>query len=180
MSASSAATEQTTHPASGFPRRGDWRHWLTLGLALWAVWLIWSGHFKAFLVIAGLASSLFVLALSRRMGIDAEWPQIRFLPRLIAYIPWLFKEIVLANVDVAYRILHPRIPIQPKILAVRAQQRGELGQVIFANSITLTPGTVSVRVADDHILVYALTERSAAGVRDGAMNRRVARVEGAA
>jgi len=98
--------------------------------------------------------------------------------RVVAYVPWLAWEIVKANVDVARRILAPGRPrIAPRLVRVRASQRSELGQVVYANSITLTPGTVSVDLTDGELLVHALHADAAAGVEAGAMDRRCAALE---
>ena len=87
------------------------------------------------------------------------------------------KEIVLSNLAVARVILDPKLPIHPRILRVPAGQRSDLGQVIYANSITLTPGTVTLDVRDGHMLVHALTTESAKGLLTGEMDRRVAQLE---
>ena len=87
-------------------------------------------------------------------------------------------EIVKANIAVALRIVSPRLPIRPRVIRVRAGQRTDIGRVIYANSITLTPGTVTVDTEGDHITVHALTPEAAEGVLSGEMDRRVTRVEG--
>ena len=94
------------------------------------------------------------------------------------YAPWLIKEIVKANLDVTGRILHRRMPIQPTMTEVYPTQRTELGRVILANSITLTPGTVSVDMQDRCIRVHSLTAAGAEEDASGDMDRRVSRLEG--
>ena len=129
----------------------------------------------------GAASLVFVLALSRRMGIvDEEGAPLSLsVPRLLAYVPWLTLEIVKSNVDVARRILSPGPPpIAPRIIRVKARPRTEVAQVIFANSITLTPGTVSIDVDGGEVLVHALHADAAEGVLEGTMNRKCAEFEG--
>lgn len=158
------------------------KHVLALGLALAAAWLLWSGYFdNALLLGLGAASVLFVLRVARRMGIvDEEGAPLHLLPRLPLYAPWLLWEIVKSNVDVGLRILHPRMPIRPVVFRTRAGQRTDLGRVIYANSITLTPGTVSIDMEGDTILVHALHPGARDGVQRGAMDRRVAWLEGGA
>ena len=90
----------------------------------------------------------------------------------------LLKEIVLSNIAVARVILDPRLPIHPRILRVEASQKTDVGRVTYANSITLTPGTVTLDVRDGKLLVHALTTGSAEGLLTGEMDRRVARLEG--
>jgi multicomponent Na+:H+ antiporter subunit E len=99
--------------------------------------------------------------------------------RHLPYVPWLLWEILKANVDVARIILHPKLPIRPHLFRVEASQRSEVGQVIYANSITLTPGTISLDVRDNGILVHALTDEAADELKKGEMDGRVTRLEGA-
>jgi multicomponent Na+:H+ antiporter subunit E len=95
------------------------------------------------------------------------------------YWPWLLWEIVKANLEVARLILAPRMAISPTVIKVKASQPDELGQVIYANSITLTPGTVSIDVRDATIEVHAITREMAEGLQTGEMDRRVTQMEGA-
>ena len=98
--------------------------------------------------------------------------------RAILYVPWLLLAIFRSNIDVASRILNPRLPVSPTLIRTRATQKTALGKVIYANSITLTPGTVSVDVEDDVVLVHALSRESAEELADGEMDRRVTALEG--
>jgi len=142
-------------------------------------WTLWSGYYTPLLLALGFVSVLVVVAICIRMGlVDDEGAPVELLPRLWAYLPWLMWEICKANVDVARRILDPRLPIAPRMIRVVAGQRRDLGRVIYANSITLTPGTVSVAVEGDEILVHALTAAAADGLAEGEMDRRVTRLEG--
>ena len=144
-----------------------------------AVWLLWSGHYTALLVGLGLCSCVLVAAVSARMGIaDREGHPVHLLGRSILYWPWLLWSIARANVAVARCILHPRLPISPTLVQVRAGQKSALGRVVYANSITLTPGTVSLDVNGDLISVHALTRASAEDLLGGAMDRRVSAMEG--
>ncbi len=152
---------------------------ISLGLVLFAVWLLLSGIFEPLLLGLGLGSCLAVVLIVRRMDVlDREGHPIHLGWRALAYWVWLAREIVAANFDVARRILDPRLPIDPKIIRVKTSQRSELGQVIYANSITLTPGTVSMRVSEDSILVHALASQPAADLESGDMDRRVTAMEG--
>ena len=153
---------------------------LKTALVLVAVWLLWSGHTEPLLLGFGLASVLLVLLITRRMdrfsGADEdEYPSWRFL----TYLPWLFWQILRSNVDVARIILDPRLPISPRLIRVRASQRTEVGQAVYANSITLTPGTISLDVREGQILVHALTAEAAAGIETLEMDRRASRTESA-
>ena len=145
-----------------------------------AVWLLLSGYFTNSLLLSlGAASCAIVIWLAQRMGIlDEDLPSFGLILRFFAYIPWLIVEISKSNIDVIKRILHPRLPISPTLFRVEASQTSDLTRVIFANSITLTPGTVAIRVEDNHIEVHALSQEGADGLSDGSMNERVCRLEG--
>ena len=146
---------------------------LTTGL-----WLALSGHFDPLLLSLGLLSAATVSFVSRRMGIiDAEGQPLELMPGLLRYAPWLAKEIVRACIDVAWRIVQPSLPIQPTIIRVPANQRTVTGRVSFANSITLTPGTISLDVLEKEIEVHALTAESAADLESGEMGKRVEHLE---
>lgn len=149
-----------------------------IGVALLGTWLLWSGHLEVLLVGLGVLSCVIVVVMSHRMGVlDDEGPGVVAAWRLALYAPWLLWQIVLANLDVARRILHPRLPIAPRVIRVRARQKSALGRTIFANSITLTPGTVSMDLEGDDIVVHALTKEAAEELQGGAMNDRIAGLE---
>ncbi|MCE2450304.1 MAG: Na+/H+ antiporter subunit E [Candidatus Latescibacteria bacterium] len=119
------------------------------------------------------------LRLCRRMKIvDPEGHPIHLIPGLLRYMPWFLWAIVKSNLDVVRRIVHPRMPLSPRLIRVEASQKTHLGQVIYANSITLTPGTVSVETDEGIIDVHALTREAAEDVRSGGMDRRVTDMEG--
>ena len=145
------------------------------------VWLLWSGHYtlEHSLVLAmGVLSCAFVVYLSGRLDIaDEEGHPIHLAWHLVLYIPWLLWAIVKANIDVAKRILRPQLPIAPRVVRVKGTQKTDLCRVIFANSITLTPGTVSVNLDEEDIVVHALTEEAADDVQSGEMDRRVTALE---
>ena len=151
-----------------------------LTIALAGVWLLWSGHFTSPLILSlGALSVMAVLGICIRMNIvDREGAPVELPPRLLVYLPWLFWQIAKSNVEVAIVILNPRLPISPRLIQVRASQTGDVARVIYANSITLTPGTVSIETEGDLITVHALTAEAAEGVLGGEMDRRVTRLEG--
>jgi multicomponent Na+:H+ antiporter subunit E len=152
---------------------------LYLTLVLFGVWLLWSGHTEPLLISLGVVSTVSVVAVCRRMGlIDEEAVPLGLPLRAPLFLPWLLWQVVKSNVDVARRILDPRLPIRPELIRVKAGQRDDLGRTIYANSITLTPGTVSVGVEGDEIVVHALTREAAEGLQTGEMDRRVTAFEG--
>jgi multicomponent Na+:H+ antiporter subunit E len=97
---------------------------------------------------------------------------------VFSYWGWLVWQIIKSNIDVARVILSPSLPISPNVVRVKASQRTTLGLVTYANSITLTPGTVSMYLDGDIIEVHALTESGARELKDGEMDRRVSAIEG--
>ena len=153
---------------------------ISLGITLFITWLLWSGHYNNPLILGfGVASCVLVVYLSSCLGIvDREGHPIHLLIRLLTYGPWLVWAIIKANLDVSGRILKPGVPISPQLIKVKAHQKTDLGRVIYANSITLTPGTVSVDVDGEDFLVHAISKEAAADVETGDMDRRVSRFEG--
>jgi len=152
---------------------------ISLSIVLAAVWLTWSGIFETLTLSLGLISVIGVVLLARRMGLtDSEGTPLEASLRSLTYAPWLAKEILLANLDVARRILSPSLPISPRMIRIKARERTDLARVIYANSITLTPGTVSVEVDGADFAVHALTSEAAEALEHGEMDRRVARIDG--
>lgn len=162
------------------PLKGDRRllQRISLVVALFAFWLLLSGQFTPFLIAAGFGSAVAVLALSERMGLlDREGHPIHLGWRVVAYWIWLAGEIAKSAWDVSKLILGPVDRISPTLVRVRSTQHSELGHVIYANSITLTPGTITLELAEDEVLVHALTREGADGLGGGDMDRRVTRLE---
>ena len=155
--------------------------YLSIGLVLSCFWLVLSGVYTAITLGAGVASVALTLILARRMDIvDEEGHSIHLLPRAITYWPWLIKEIAKAAVDVTKIILNPKLPISPTLIRVRASQRSASGLATYANSITLTPGTITARVSGQDFLVHAVTRDGTKELAEGTMDRRVKQFEGGA
>jgi multicomponent Na+:H+ antiporter subunit E len=155
----------------------------TVSLAgfLFAFWLALSGHYTAVLVAVGAACALLCVLAALRMGIlDAEGHPIELFAGAVTYFPWLIVEIAKSAWAVAKIILHPRLPISPTMTVVRASQRSATGVATYANSITLTPGTITVGVNGNDLTVHALVREGALDLEAGGMDRRVSRFEGTA
>jgi len=122
------------------------------------LWLLLSGVYQPLTIGLGVASVLSVLFITRRMdSIDGDGVKIDLKPiKLIQYQGWLLVEIAKANWVVTKVILSPSLPIKQHMFSVPYTQKTDLGQVIFANSITLTPGTISVETEPGHFLVHAV------------------------
>jgi len=154
-------------------------HSISLGAVLFGVWLLLSGLFEPLLIALGLLSCIVVVAATGRMEvIDHEGHPIHLTWGAATYWPWLGWEILKSNWVLAKCVLSPSMPISPTVFRTKASQKTDLGLVIYANSITLTPGTVSMDVADGYILVHALTGAGAESVQEGTMDRRVSRMMG--
>ncbi len=148
-------------------------------ITLAALWLLLSGYFKPLLLFFGLVSIALVLVISLRMElIEYDKPDVlRQTLRSIPYGFWLLVEIFKANIDVCKRILNPSLPISPRLVRITSTQRGDLARTAYANSITLTPGTISIDVEGKEIEVHALAELGEETLATGEMDRRITAVE---
>lgn len=154
-------------------------HSVSLFAFLYLFWLLLSGFFTAFLLSAGAGSALAVVWFARRMDVvDAEGHPIHLASTALLYWPWLLKEIVKSAWDVSKIILHPKLPISPTLVRFKPTQKTDVALVIHANSITLTPGTITIEARADEFLVHGLTRSGAQGVLASEMDRRVTVCEG--
>jgi len=137
-------------------------------------WLLLSGHFDLFHITLGVFSVLLVIAVNSRLAghpfFAPAGPEtrIRWL-RLLAYIPWLTWQIIISSLQVAWVIMHPKMPVNPSLIRFKAKLPTTAAKVILGNSITLTPGTITLLVEDDGFLVHSLTDASFAGIADGSL-----------
>lgn len=153
---------------------------LSLFVALFAFWLLLSGHYTVWLIGAGALVAAVVAAGGRRVGYgDREGHPVERIGTGLLYWPWLVVEILKSSLDVTKVILSGRTP-EPRFFTVDFGPRTPVGIATYANSITLTPGTITVEVdpVDHRFRVHALTAAGEAGVREGGMDRRVRRFEG--
>jgi multicomponent Na+:H+ antiporter subunit E len=155
------------------------KYLISLLTTLTAVWFVWSGHVEPFMLFLAGGSVLFSLWISFRMRIvDEEGAPVQMgISPFIQFAPWLFKEIVRSNIAVAKIILSPKMNLKRNLVTVPAGPKSELGKVILANAITLTPGTVSVKMEGDEILVHALSFEGAAEDISGEMDQRIQKLE---
>jgi multicomponent Na+:H+ antiporter subunit E len=153
-------------------------HSVSLFAFLYIFWLLLSGYFTAFLMIAGAGSALAVVWFAHRMDvIDAEGHPVHFGPKALLYWPWLIKEIIKSGWSVSRIILSPKLPISPTMISFTPSQKTKVGLVVHANSITLTPGTITVQAGLTEFLVHGITRESAEGVIDSEMDQRVTALE---
>lgn len=152
----------------------------TLGMAgvLLAIWLLNSGHYTPLILLLGAVSIAVVITVAHFMDVvDNESLPIHLSTRLLNYWLWLFKELVISNIDVVKRIWIGKGAIYPVVKTLPVQQKSDIGKVIYANSITLTPGTVTVDLQDEYITVHALSREGMEALESGDMGQRVARLE---
>ncbi|MGH7392365.1 MAG: Na+/H+ antiporter subunit E [Candidatus Rokuibacteriota bacterium] len=143
-------------------------------VACFVFWLVLSGHFGLLEIALGAASAAAVTAANR--DLEARSPFLRMAPRLATYSVWLLREIVVANLQVARVVLHPRMPIEPAVCRFEAALPGDLAVATLANSITLTPGTITLDIEGREFVVHALLGPASVLACEGEMARRVGRV----
>lgn len=146
------------------------KHAVSLTLTLFTLWVLLSGHFNPLLIAIGVASSLVTVVLALRMEvIDHESHPMHLRRELPRFWVFLSREVILANLDVVRRILTPGKSYSPQLRQFPLPQQTELGQVIYANAITLTPGTVTVQLNTDSIRIHALSREAAEDLQSGRM-----------
>jgi len=142
------------------------------------VWLLLSGRYDVFHISLGIFSVGLVMVLNAGLYRVRLYPgdvhrDLRFV-NLFVYIFWLAKEIVLAAIQVARVVLHPGMPIDPSFVEFHAELPNAGSQTVLANSITLTPGTLTVDIIEGVFLVHSLSDASSARLVGGTMPKRVA------
>ena len=149
-------------------------------LIMFVFWIFLSGEFSFILLLSGVISSLLVSYMSNDLLIGNGDMKLGFIRtiRFIRFLPWLLWQIVLANIDLALRTLHPKMPINPMLINIKNNLKTDLGMVILANSITLTPGTVTIDVNENEFLVHVISEKAAQSLISGEMQARVKKIEG--
>lgn len=154
---------------------------VSLGFLLFAFWLILSGHYTPLLIGIGAVCSIVCVLAAKRMGaVDAEAHPTQLFVSSLTFFPWLVWEIVKSAWAVTKIIVHPKLPISPTMTVVNASQRTTVGIVTYANSITLTPGTITTRAKGNQLTVHALVRDGAIDLEGGGMDARVTQFEGAA
>ncbi len=149
---------------------------LLLFIFYFVIWLLLSGHYDPLLLTLGVLSCITCLYVTwKAKFIDEEGLPLHLLIRLPIYTVWLFKEIIKANIDTA-KIIILNNP-DPQNFRVKSSQKTEAGKVTYANSITLTPGTVTTELDGDVLEVHALSSDMADDVKSGAMDKKVSWLE---
>lgn len=164
----------------GLKRIGPTKAVAVFGIML-LFWFILSGYFDAFHLGAGIICCAIITVISGDLFFQSDRPLpvlagkfIRFLP----FIPRLLASILYANIDVAYRILHPDMPVDPGIITLETSLRDDVLRTTFANAITLTPGTITMEVSGGTYIIHALVQENAQKdlLFDREMEQRLARI----
>ncbi len=151
--------------------------YLRLALFVATVWLLLSGHYTALILSLGGLSVLIVTWFIRRMDrVDGELGVLPMRPRLLYYLLWLMWQVVLSNIDLVRRIWDPTLPIRPTWRRLDIKVTSVPAKTLYANSITLTPGTLTTDVREDHFLVHSLSPDGIDELRKGGMERQIQRL----
>ena len=161
-------------------------HMTCLALVLFAFWMILSGRTETKFVVYGILTAVVttwvtypLLLVPNKDGSKKYYVFGFSIPKMIMYFFWLMWQLVLANIDVLLATTGQELNIDPKVVRFRFRADNPMASVILANSITLTPGTVTMNVTDDGVYeIHALTVGAAAGVLDGGMQKKVADLYG--
>ena len=144
---------------------------------LFSLWLLMSGHYNVLIISLGIISCAFCVYVAKRGKlIDDEGLPIFFLPRLLNYLIWLFKEILKSNLSTAKVIINGKV--EPETFTVKTSQVTDVAKVTYANSITLTPGTVTTKIQKGVFEVHALNSDFGNDVRTNEMDKKVTWLEG--
>ncbi len=151
--------------------------YLYIAGSLSVLWLLLSGHFIALILFLGGLSVLGVTLILWKMDkTDAEPIKLRPGYKFFHYLGWLFWQVVLSNIDVARRIWSPSLPIEPCWEKLDTEVSTTLEKTLYANSITLTPGTLTTDVSEDHFMIHSLSPEGIEDLRKGEMQRRILKI----
>ncbi|HUU40513.1 MAG TPA: Na+/H+ antiporter subunit E, partial [Desulfatiglandales bacterium] len=158
--------------------RSGLQNFLATFLLLFGFWALLSEKFDAFHLTLGVICS-FIIAY---LGHDLLFANVRvgdirvIVQRFIMYIPWLIYQIVMANFHVAYLALSPKMPIDPKVIKFKTKLESDISWVTLANSITLTPGTITMDIEEGEFMIHALSQKVADDLNTGEMEDRIAHI----
>lgn len=160
-------------------KRGSIKSVIFQIVILFGLWLIFSGKYDATHIWFGVVAVAIVVLMNYKLSKWNLFPErgeanvpIRIF-QLPAYIFWLMKEIILASIQVAYLVVHPKMPIKPTLISFRTKLPSAVAKVILGNSITITPGTFTIDIEKDRFLVHGLVPGSAGSLENGQMQSRI-------
>jgi multicomponent Na+:H+ antiporter subunit E len=156
-------------------------------VVLFGFWLILSGKLEIKYLIFGALSAVLVTFItqdlldpgeSRRTAAVTVTSGLKSACQLVLYFVWLVREIIVSNLQVAYVVLHPKLPIDPGLLRFRTRLQSRVGHILLANSITLTPGTITVDLTEGTYLVHALVPEAAGNLLEAKMQGKLEAIFG--
>ena len=148
-------------------------------LTVFVFWIMLSGEFDILLLVSAAISSALVAYFTHGIFMENVGKKhIYFILAFLGYIPWLLWQVIVANVEVAYLVLHPRLPIDPDLFKVKTALKDEMCLTILGNTITLTPGTVTVDINENELLIHAISKKHAADIIDRTIEKKVLKLEG--
>jgi len=159
-------------------RRTAFHNFVGTALILFAFWMLLSGLFDSFHLTLGAICSIIVAYLYHDLLFaNVRAGELRVVAwRFISYIPWLLYQIFMSNIHVASLVLRPKMPIDPQVLTFKTKLETDISCVTLANSITLTPGTITMDIRDGVYYVHALSKKVADDLKAGEMEDRVAHI----
>lgn len=160
-------------------KRGSFKSVIVQVVILFGLWLIFSGKYDAMHIGFGFVAVAIVVLMNYKLSKLNLYPE-RGEPnvplklfRLPMYILWLSKEIFIASIQVAYLVVHPKMPIKPTLISFRTKLPSSVAKVILGNSITITPGTFTIDIDKDKFLVHGLVPDSSVPLENGDMQSRI-------
>jgi len=156
------------------------KKFIWMGFLLISFWMLLTFTLDTFSFIVGLIAVSFVMWFNRDLLLNENESNIYTLKgvmHLTKFLLILLKEIVVANIQVAKIVLNPKMPIQPSFFKYPVKLNKPLNQVIFANAITLTPGTLTIDIKEDYFIIHALTENAKNGLFESDLEKAANRLE---
>jgi len=167
--------ERATHQGADGARTERMGRMALLAVLLAVTWVLWSGFFTPLLLALGVFSCALVVYLGNRMHLfDTDVFALRLSFRLFRFWAWLAREIIRSSLEVARLVLSRNLPISPTVAEFETRCTHPVDRAILGNSITLTPGTLTLNIEGKVVLVHSLTKQGADDIMAGEMDRRVA------
>ena len=159
-------------------KKSKFQNFIAAFILLFGFWILLSGKFDLFHLTLGFICSMIIAFLSYNLLFaNVRVGEIRLIAiRFLRYIPWLFYQIITSNFHVAKLVLSPKMPIDPKIIKFKTKLESDISWITLANSITLTPGTITIDIMDGEFFVHAISKKVADDLNEGEMEDRIAHI----
>ncbi len=163
-------------------RKTDYKGYALIFTMMLIFWLLLSLSYDWQHIIIGVLLSLLMVLMWGKLALNEDAPHTGFTAKqfflVVYYVLYLLVDIVRANISVAMIVLNPKLPISPGLVIMKNELKKDLPRVFFANSITLTPGTITVDLEGDLLIVHAFTRNTATGVQDWFLYDLMKKIEG--